>query len=76
MISPDVELCGYSIPHPSETKMNIRIQTYGSSRHLFRLPRILGSSCQRQCEADFLFRLSLKQLGRQSTMRWRRVLTI
>ncbi|KAH7170527.1 DNA-directed RNA polymerase [Dactylonectria macrodidyma] len=26
--SPDVEFCAYSIPHPSETKMNIRIQTY------------------------------------------------
>lgn len=29
-VSPEVELCGYSIPHPSEAKMNIRIQTYGS----------------------------------------------
>ncbi len=27
--SPDVEFCGYSIPHPSEAKMNVRIQTYG-----------------------------------------------
>lgn len=27
--SPDVEFCGYSIPHPSEAKMNIRIQSYG-----------------------------------------------
>ncbi|KAL8643240.1 MAG: hypothetical protein Q9228_000134 [Teloschistes exilis] len=26
--SPEVELCGYSIPHPSEAKMNLRIQTY------------------------------------------------
>ncbi|RFU35906.1 hypothetical protein B7463_g446, partial [Scytalidium lignicola] len=26
--SPDVEFCGYSIPHPSEPLMNIRIQTY------------------------------------------------
>jgi len=26
--SPDVEFCGYSIPHPSEALMNIRIQTY------------------------------------------------
>lgn len=30
--SPDVELCGYTIPHPSETKMNIRIQTWGKLR--------------------------------------------
>ncbi|KAL8669871.1 MAG: hypothetical protein Q9168_005559 [Polycauliona sp. 1 TL-2023] len=28
MKNPDVELCGYSIPHPSEAKMNLRIQTY------------------------------------------------
>ncbi|KAL2036982.1 hypothetical protein N7G274_010267 [Stereocaulon virgatum] len=28
MKNPQVELCGYSIPHPSEAKMNIRIQTY------------------------------------------------
>ncbi|KAF2446094.1 DNA-directed RNA polymerase I and III 14 KDA polypeptide [Karstenula rhodostoma CBS 690.94] len=28
MKNPDVEFCGYSIPHPSEAKMNIRIQSY------------------------------------------------
>lgn len=28
MKNPDVEFCAYSIPHPSEPKMNIRIQTY------------------------------------------------
>lgn len=31
--SPDVEFCGYSIPHPSDPKMNIRIQTYGKLLH-------------------------------------------
>ncbi|TQS34628.1 hypothetical protein Golomagni_04981 [Golovinomyces magnicellulatus] len=25
---PDVEFCGYSIPHPSEPLMSVRIQTY------------------------------------------------
>jgi DNA-directed RNA polymerases I and III subunit RPAC2 len=29
MNSPDVEFCGYSIPHPAEPKMHLRIQTYG-----------------------------------------------
>lgn len=29
MKNPDVQFCGYSIPHPSESKINIRIQTYG-----------------------------------------------
>ncbi|KAF2650018.1 RBP11-like subunits of RNA polymerase [Lophiostoma macrostomum CBS 122681] len=28
MKNPDVEFCGYSIPHPSEEKLNLRIQTY------------------------------------------------
>ncbi|PYH56897.1 RBP11-like subunits of RNA polymerase [Aspergillus welwitschiae] len=28
MKNPEVEFCGYTIPHPSETKMNLRIQTY------------------------------------------------
>ena len=30
MKNPEVEFCGYSIPHPGENKMNIRIQTYGN----------------------------------------------
>ncbi|KIH90155.1 DNA-directed RNA polymerases I and III subunit RPAC2 [Sporothrix brasiliensis 5110] len=28
MKNPNVEFCAYAIPHPSEAKMNIRIQTY------------------------------------------------
>lgn len=28
--SPRVALCGYSIPHPSEAKVNIRVQTTGT----------------------------------------------
>lgn len=27
--SPDVEFCGYTMPHPSEPKMHLRIQTWG-----------------------------------------------
>jgi DNA-directed RNA polymerase I and III subunit RPAC2 len=26
--SPDVEFCGYSLPHPSEPKLHLRIQMY------------------------------------------------
>lgn len=29
--NPDVKFCGYSIPHPSESIMNIRVETYGKS---------------------------------------------
>ncbi|CCJ30651.1 unnamed protein product [Pneumocystis jirovecii] len=28
MKNPDVEFCGYSIPHPSEPTLNFRIQTF------------------------------------------------
>ncbi|KAL5334785.1 DNA-directed RNA polymerase [Aspergillus crustosus] len=31
MKNPEVEFCGYTIPHPSEAKMNVRIQTYEST---------------------------------------------
>ncbi|XP_020604121.1 DNA-directed RNA polymerases I and III subunit RPAC2-like isoform X2 [Orbicella faveolata] len=30
MKNPDVVFCGYSIPHPSENKINLRIQTNGT----------------------------------------------
>eukprot|EP00126_Sphaerothecum_destruens_P007077 Sdes_comp19673_c0_seq2m11535 len=29
MKNPQVDFCGYSIPHPSEKKINMRIQTHG-----------------------------------------------
>ncbi|XP_069749416.1 DNA-directed RNA polymerases I and III subunit RPAC2 isoform X2 [Narcine bancroftii] len=31
MKNPEVEFCGYSITHPSESKINFRIQTRGYS---------------------------------------------
>jgi DNA-directed RNA polymerase I and III subunit RPAC2 len=37
--SPDVEFCAYSIPHPSEPKMNIRIQTYSMSKKKLALTK-------------------------------------
>eukprot|EP00731_Ephydatia_muelleri_P030695 Em0022g209a len=30
MKNPEVAFCGYSVPHPSESKINLRIQTRGS----------------------------------------------
>ncbi|KAI1777939.1 DNA-directed RNA polymerase [Hypoxylon cercidicola] len=30
-LRPDVEFCAYAIPHPSEDKMNLRIQTYDTT---------------------------------------------
>ena len=35
LLSPQVEFCGYSIPHPAEAKMHVRIQTYGIVTHLY-----------------------------------------
>jgi hypothetical protein len=31
LCSPRVSFCGYSIPHPSDAKVNIRVQTTGRS---------------------------------------------
>lgn len=28
--NPQVKFCGYTVPHPSECKINLRIQTYGA----------------------------------------------
>ncbi|XP_071480449.1 DNA-directed RNA polymerases I and III subunit RPAC2-like [Diadema setosum] len=30
MKDPDVDFCGYSVPHPTENRINLRIQTKGS----------------------------------------------
>ncbi|KAL7600876.1 uncharacterized protein LOC111907239 [Lactuca sativa] len=38
---PRVALCGYSIPHPSEAKVNIRVQTTGDPAK-----EVLKDSCQ------------------------------
>ena len=30
LFSPDVSFCGYTVPHPSENKINLRVQTKGA----------------------------------------------
>ncbi|KAF3388071.1 DNA-directed RNA polymerases I and III subunit RPAC2 [Talaromyces pinophilus] len=40
--SPKVEFCGYTIPHPSEAKMNIRIQTYNGTTPIEALEKGLN----------------------------------
>ncbi|EDO14322.1 hypothetical protein Kpol_165p2 [Vanderwaltozyma polyspora DSM 70294] len=42
MKNPEVEFCGYSIPHPSENLLNLRIQTYGSTTAVEALQKGLG----------------------------------
>ncbi|KAI8635946.1 DNA-directed RNA polymerase [Parasitella parasitica] len=37
--NPNVDFCGYSIPHPSEAKMNVRIQTTESSNAIDALKK-------------------------------------
>ncbi|KAG9341700.1 hypothetical protein JZ751_018764 [Albula glossodonta] len=55
MKNPDVEFCGYSITHPSESKINFRIQTRGDA-HLSQLcvcacvrERVCACVCARVC---------------------------
>ena len=40
--SPDVDFCGYSIPHPSEAKRHLRIQSRGSKAHLSNTNILVG----------------------------------
>jgi DNA-directed RNA polymerase subunit L len=46
--SRDVNFCGYSIPHPSEPVMNIRVQTDGEARPLRppRAPQLCSLECR------------------------------
>ena len=51
--SPDVEFCGYSIPHPSEAKMNLRIQTYGKPSLSYPANlRLSGITWAHECGLD------------------------
>ncbi|KAE8353553.1 DNA-directed RNA polymerase [Aspergillus coremiiformis] len=43
MKNPQVEFCGYTIPHPSETKMNLRIQTYDTTNAVEALEKGLDA---------------------------------
>ncbi|KAF5866212.1 RNA polymerase subunit AC19 [Aspergillus alliaceus] len=43
MKNPQVEFCGYTIPHPSETKMNLRIQTYDTTNAVEALEKGLNT---------------------------------
>ncbi|KAJ5933495.1 hypothetical protein N7454_005824 [Penicillium verhagenii] len=42
MKNPAVDFCGYTIPHPSETKMHLRIQTTDSTTALEALEKGFG----------------------------------
>ncbi|KAM0683214.1 RNA polymerase subunit AC19 [Mitosporidium daphniae] len=37
----DIEFCGYSVPHPSESKIHVRIQTNGTITAIAALRRAL-----------------------------------
>ncbi|KKK21741.1 hypothetical protein P175DRAFT_0503544 [Aspergillus ochraceoroseus IBT 24754] len=43
MKNPGVEFCGYTIPHPSESKMNVRIQTYDTTTAIEALEKGLDT---------------------------------
>lgn len=43
MKNPKVEFCGYSVPHPSENVINVRIQMYDDLSSLDALVEALGN---------------------------------
>jgi len=48
--NPKVEFCGYSVPHPSEPKIHLRIQMYDNLSSLDALMEALGN-LDNLCEA-------------------------
>ncbi|ORY42555.1 RBP11-like subunits of RNA polymerase, partial [Rhizoclosmatium globosum] len=46
MKNPSVSFCGYSLPHPSEYKVNLRIQTDGSITAVQALHKALDDLTQ------------------------------
>lgn len=42
-ISPEVEYCGYSAPHPSEPKIHLRVQMYDGQSAVDCLRRALAN---------------------------------
>ncbi|KAJ7594932.1 RBP11-like subunits of RNA polymerase [Mycena floridula] len=42
MKNPKVEFCGYSVPHPSENVINVRIQMYDNLSSLHALSTVLA----------------------------------
>ncbi|CAI5756009.1 unnamed protein product [Candida verbasci] len=61
MKNPEVEFCGYSIPHPSENKLNIRIQTYGNISAVEALHQGLDNLCELCCVIEDKFAEKLKE---------------
>lgn len=59
-LSPDVEFCGYSAPHPSETKIHLRIQMYGKCTSSQQLERYL------MCREPLSGRLLEKSTGKSA----------
>ncbi|PPR06831.1 hypothetical protein CVT26_003857 [Gymnopilus dilepis] len=50
MKNPKVEFCGYSVPHPSENVINVRIQMYDNLSSLDALVAALGE-LDKVCES-------------------------
>lgn len=73
MKNPEVEFCGYAVPHPSENKINLRIQTKGEPatdvlrkglEDLDSLCRHVLKTFQREVK-DFKIHLQQEESGEQ-----------
>lgn len=62
MKNPDVEFCGYSIPHPSESHLNLRIQTYGASTAVEALQKGLNDLMDLCNAVEDRFMLRIREL--------------
>lgn len=65
MKNPEVQFCGYSVPHPSENKINFRIQTHGeeATEVLKKGLKDLNSVCEHVLDT---FKTSVQEYKRRN----------
>lgn len=59
--SPNVEFCGYSIPHPTESVVNLRVQTTGGATSAAAVRQACGDLKQACQHVDAVFAKAVEQ---------------
>jgi DNA-directed RNA polymerase I and III subunit RPAC2 len=50
MQQPETDFCGYTVPHPYEPKMNIRLQTYRGTAPTIKVLRAGLTDMEKMCD--------------------------
>jgi DNA-directed RNA polymerase I and III subunit RPAC2 len=50
MQQPETDFCGYTVPHPYEPKMNVRLQTYRGTAPTIKVLRAGLTDMEKMCD--------------------------